>query len=155
MVMLPQFLSGAISQALLPTISKYNSKGMNKAIKRKLYQAITISLIIGLISTIIFMAFPKQALNIMFNETSGYQYLIIAAPIFLLTYIQGPIISTLQALNKSNTIMTSNLVGTILKTITLTITLYLDISMYALLISILIQYLFITIYQYKNLKKVL
>ena len=155
MVMLPQFLSGAISQALLPTISKYNSKGMNKAIKRKLYQAITISLIIGLISTIIFMAFPKQALNIMFNETNGYQYLIIAAPIFLLTYIQGPIISTLQALNKSNTIMTSNLVGTILKTITLTITLYLDISMYALLISILIQYLFITIYQYKNLKKVL
>ena len=155
MVMLPQFLSGAISSALLPTISKYNTMNMEKAIKRKLFQAIITSLIIGLIFTIIFMLFPKESLSLMFKDHTGYKYLIYAAPIFLLTYIQGPIISTLQAIDKAKTVMNSSLIGMIIKTITLFFLLYLDIDMYALLISIFIQYLFITIYQYFKIKKFL
>lgn len=155
MVMLPQFLSGAISSALLPTISTLNSKKNYQAIKRKLSQAIIFSLLIGIIFTIIFCIFPKQSLNIMFNTTEGYKYLILASPIFLLTYIQGPIISTLQAINKAKIVMTSSLIGTILKTISLYLLLYLDINMYALLIAILIQYLYITTYQYTKLKKLL
>ena len=155
MVMLPQFLSGAVASALLPTISTLNSKKNYKAIKRKLSQAITFSLLIGIVFTIIFCIFPKQSLNIMFNTTEGYKYLILASPIFLLTYIQGPIISTLQAMNKAKIVMTSSLIGTILKTISLYLLLYLDINMYALLIAILIQYLYITIYQYTKLKKLL
>lgn len=155
MVMLPQFLSGAISSALLPTISKYNTMNMKKAIKRKLFQAIITSLIIGLIFTIIFMLFPKESLSLMFKDHTGYKYLIYAAPIFLLTYIQGPIISTLQAIDKAKTVMNSSLIGMIIKTITLFFLLYLDIDMYALLISIFIQYLFITIYQYFKIKKFL
>lgn len=155
MVMLPQFLSGAVASALLPTISTLNSKKNYQAIKRKLSQAIIFSLFIGIIFTIIFCIFPKQSLNIMFNTTEGYKYLILASPIFLLTYIQGPIISTLQAMNKAKIVMTSSLIGTILKTISLYLLLYLDINMYALLIAILIQYLYITIYQYIKLKKLL
>ncbi len=155
MVMLPQFLSGAVASALLPTISTLNSQKNYKAIKRKLSQAITFSLLIGIVFTIIFCIFPKQSLNIMFNTTEGYKYLILASPIFLLTYIQGPIISTLQAMNKAKIVMTSSLIGTILKTISLYLLLYLDINMYALLIAILIQYLYITIYQYTKLKKLL
>ena len=91
----------------------------------------------------------------MFNTTQGTNYLLVAAPIFLITYIQGPIISTLQAMNKAKIVMNANLIGTIIKTTILFITLYLDINMYALLIAILIQYLSITIYQYKKLKKIL
>ena len=86
MVMLPQFLSGAVSSALLPTISSYNALNMKKAIKRKLYQAISFSLLIGIFFTIIFMIFPELSLKIMFNETEGAKYLFFAAPIFLLTY---------------------------------------------------------------------
>lgn len=155
MVMLPQFLSGAVANALLPTISKYNALNFKKAIKRKLNQAITFSLIIGIIFTIIFMIFPKESLEIMFNDSSSSNYLIVAAPIFLLTYIQGPIISTLQAMNKAKLVMTSSLIGIIIKTIILFFALYLDIHMYALLIAIFFQYLFITTYQYLKLRKLL
>lgn len=155
MVMLPQFLSGAVSSALLPTISKYHSLKMNKAIKRKLYQAILFSLLIGVFFTIIFMIFPEKSLEIMFNDSSSAKYLIVAAPIFLLTYIQGPIVSTLQAIDKAKIVMNSSLIGVIIKTIILFFALYLDIHMYALLIAIFIQYLFITVYQYIKLKKVL
>ena len=155
MVMLPQFLSGAISSALLPTISYYSTNNMKKAIKRKLYQAIIFSLLIGICFTIIFMLFPKTCLDLMFNFNEGDKYLFVAAPIFLLTYIQGPIVSTLQAMDKAKVVMNSSLMGVFIKTIVLFFALYLDIDMYALLIAIFIQYLIVTIYQYKKLKKVL
>lgn len=155
MVMLPQFLSGAVANALLPTISEYNTLNMKKAIKRKLYQAITFSLLIGIIFTILFMIFPEISLKLMFNETDGAKYLFFAAPIFLLTYIQGPIVSTLQAMDKAKIVMNSSLIGVIIKTIVLFFALYLDIDMYALLIAIFVQYLIVTFYQYTKLKKVL
>lgn len=155
MVMLPQFLSGAVANALLPTISEYNTLNMKKAIKRKLYQAVTFSLLIGIIFTILFMIFPEISLKLMFNETDGAKYLFFAAPIFLLTYIQGPIVSTLQAMDKAKIVMNSSLIGVIIKTIVLFFALYLDIDMYALLIAIFMQYLIVTFYQYIKLKKVL
>ena len=154
MVMLPQFLSGAVANALLPTISKYHSMNLKLAIKRKLRQAIFFSLLIGIFFTIIFMLFPETSLKLMFNDISSSKYLIVAAPIFLLTYIEGPIISTLQAMDKAKIVMTSSLIGIIVKTIILFIALFLDIDMYALLIAIFIQYLVVIIYQVIKLKKV-
>lgn len=155
MVMMPQFLSGAVSQALLPTISKYEANGNYFMIKKKLKQAIIFSLFIGVFFTIILTIFPEKSLDLIFNNTKGTNYLIWAAPIFLLTYVQGPIISSLQAMNKAKAIMTSSLIGTIIKSTTLFLFLYLNINMYALLLAILFQYLFITIYQYRKLKKIL
>ena len=155
LVMMPQFLSSAIANALLPTISKYHAKGNNRQIKRGLYQAISISLIIGIFFTMIFVIFPKDSLRLMFKTEYGSNYLICAAPIFLLTYIEAPILSALQATNNANIIMRSSLIGVITKIIILFITLFLDIKMYPLLIATFIQYSIITIYQYKKLKRVL
>ncbi len=155
LVTLPQFISAAIAQALLPTLSKYNAQNMKKAINRKLKQALLISLVIGIISSLMLIIFPKQALHIMFKTEEGYKYLALGAITFLITYVEAPIISTLQALDKAKTIMKANLIGTIIKTITLFILLYLDISMYALLISTLLQHTYITIIEYKKIKETL
>lgn len=153
MVMMPQFLSGSISSALLPAISRYYALKDYKNIKNKMYLAIFISLTIGLVFTIIIMLAPEYTLKLLFNETSGSNYLFWAAPIFLITYIQGPILSTLQAINNADIIMKSSILGIIIKTVILFILLYLDIDMYALLISIFIQYMIVTIYQFIKLKR--
>ena len=153
LVMMPQFLSAAISNALLPTISKYYANGNKSQIKRKLFQAIVISLMIGVFFTIIFVIFPKQSLYLMFKETHGANYLIYAAPIFVLTYIEGPILSTLQAINNAKAIMKSSLIGMLVKSILLFFLLYLNIGMYSLLIATLVQYSMMIIYQYRKLKK--
>ncbi len=155
LVMMPQFLSSAIANALLPTISKYHASNNYKQIKKALKKAIGLSLIIGIFSTTILTIFPKESLKLVFNTTKGTNYLLIAAPIFLLTYIESPILSTLQAINKADIILKSSLIGAIIKSIVLFFTLYLNIKMYALLISILIQYLLIIIYQYKKIKQIL
>lgn len=152
-VTLPCFLSNAISNALLPTVTKLNEKKDYKSIKRKLKQAITFSLLIGIIFSIILILFPKQIMNLIFNEVIGINYLIFAIFIFLISYIQGPLSTILQAINKSKEVMISNLLSNIIKNIILFILLFLDINMYALLISYLYQYLVIVIYQFIIIKK--
>ena len=155
MVMMPQFLSGAIASALLPTISKYHAVNNTTQIKRKLHLAIMISLLIGFVFTIVFMIFPDKSLKLMFNDTHGSDYLLIAAPIFLLTYIQSPIFSTLQAINNASIVMKSSLIGVIIKSLVLFVLLFFDIQMYALLLATFIQYVIMILYQYKKLKKIL
>lgn len=155
MVMMPQFLSGAIASALLPTISSYHVIKKKLIIKRRLFQAIFFSLIIGIFFTILFMIFPSESLYLLFHSNLGSNYLIWAAPIFLITYIQGPIVSTLQAVDKANIVMNSSLIGVCLKTIILFGLLFLDIDMYALLIAIFVQYIVVTFYQYLKLKNYL
>ena len=60
MVMMPQFLSGAISNALLPTVSKYHVDHNNRQIRRKLKQAIIVSLLIGIFFTVLFNTLTFQ-----------------------------------------------------------------------------------------------
>lgn len=48
MVMMPSFLTGAISSALLPVITKFYSQGKKLWVKQKVKQAILISLAIGI-----------------------------------------------------------------------------------------------------------
>ena len=91
----------------------------------------------------------------MFNDTHCSDYLLIAAPIFLLTYIQSPILSTLQAINNASIVMKSSLIGVIIKSLVLFVLLFFDIQMYALLLATFIQYVIMILYQYKKLKKIL
>ena len=67
MVMMPNFLSGAISNALLPAVTKSYANKKYKETKRKLLLACNLSLIIGAIFTIILFIFPKECLKLLFN----------------------------------------------------------------------------------------
>ena len=83
MVMMPNFLSGAISNALLPTVTKSYANKKYKETKRKLLLACNLSLIIGAIFTIILFIFPKECLKLLFNTTLGSNYLKITSYFFL------------------------------------------------------------------------
>ena len=153
MVTLPCFLSSAISNALLPTLTKLNELKDYKGIKRKIKQAIIFSLFIGGCCSIVLILFPSEIMNLIFNESLGIDYLIFATFIFLISYIGGPLSTALQAMNKSKNVMYSNLFSSVIKNVILFILLFLDINMYALLIAYLFQFLFITIYQYLVIKQ--
>lgn len=153
MVSMPQFLSGAISNALLPVISKYNKLNLRKKVKEKTYMAIIFSLLISLPFTLLFILYPKFCLNLIFKSDIGYSYLKVCAPLFMISYIIAPLISTMQGINKSKEVMISNIINIIVKTITLIILSILDIGMYSLIISTFLGYLIILIYFIKILKK--
>lgn len=145
MVMMPNFLSGAISNALLPTVTKSYANKKYKETKRKLLLACNLSLIIGAIFTIILFIFPKECLKLLFNTTLGSNYLKITSIIFLISYILNPLSICMQAMDKSKELMKINIIGVIIKTSLLFILTYLDINMWPLIIACGVQYIYITI----------
>lgn len=155
MLLLPGFFTGAISNSLLPIISKASTDKQYSYIKRKLKQAIKISLAIGIPVTLILFLFPEFFLNIIYGTTHGDNYLRALAIPFLFYYIELPLAATMQAMNMSKKVMTDNMIGIILKTILLYILSLLHIGMYGFIIASSINIIIVSISHYLHVKKVL
>jgi len=150
---IPSFFVLALNTALVPEISKYsNDKNM---IKRRLKQSIIVSLIIGLISNIIVFIFTNDLLDIIFNTNKGVNYIKFLAPFFIFLYIEGPLASTLQALNYSKYTMVVTIITTLIKMITLFVFSLVHIGLYGLLISEIINIFLVVYLNSIKIKKVL
>lgn len=155
LLLMPGFFTGAISSALLPVISKAYVNNQKQYVKKKIKQACALSLAIGLPVTIILMMYPEFFLNLFYNTNHGATYLRILAPFFLLYYIESPLSSTLQAINRSKNIMYDNLKGIISKSLAIYLLSLLKIGMYGLLVGIIANVVIVTTSHYLNIKKVL
>lgn len=152
LILLPSFFTGALSQALIPNVSKNYFKGKYELVERKIKQAIICSLIIGIPCTLIFTIAPDIPLNLIYNTNEGINYIKFLAPISLLHYIQSPISSSLQAMNKAKISLKGTLYGTIIRTILLFL-LSFKLGMWGLIIATSTNILFVTIFDYINVKK--
>ena len=155
LILLPSFFTGAISQALLPIVSKGYANKNFKYVKTKIKQAIFFSLLIGIPATIIFVLVPQIPLKLIFATDQGIKYIKILAPICLLHYIQAPLTSSLQAIGKSKEAMKDTLIGMILRTVILIICCYLKLGIYSLIIASSINIIYVTIYHIIKVKKYL
>lgn len=155
LLLLPSFFTSAISQALIPVISKsYSDKNFSYT-KSKIKQAIKLSLLIGIPATLIFMFIPSVPLKLIYNTDIGINYLKFLAPICLLHYIQSPITSSLQAMGKAKEAMKGTLYGMIMRTSILFIFSYFKIGLWGLVIAISSNIIFVTLYQINEVTKVL
>jgi len=134
----------AISTSLLPVVSNSYSRGNYMYTKKKLSQALIISLGVGIFFTIIFMLIPDILLKFIYNTSLGSEYIKIVAPFFLLHYIQGPLTSYLQAVDKSTEAMMGTLVGAIIKNILLLI-LPIFIGIWGFIIASLVNIFYVTV----------
>ena len=155
LLMLPSFFTAAISQALLPVVSNSYTNKNYKYTCSKIKQAIIVSLIIGIPSTILFLVFPEFLLKTIYNTTEGVNYIKVLAPIFILHYIQSPLTSSLQAMNKAKCAMMGTLFGIIIKTTVLIIFLNLKIGLWGLVIATSISTIYITLHHIYYTKKYL
>lgn len=155
LLLLPSFFTSAISQALIPVISKSYSNNNIIYTKNKIKQAVFISLLIGIPVTIFFELFPNFCLEFLYNTNEGITYLRFLAPICLLQYIQSPLTSSLQAMGKAKEAMNGTLIGMISRTILLFILSGLKIGMWGLILSTSISIFLVTNHQYNKIKKVL
>ena len=155
LLLLPSFFTMAISQALIPTISKAYSNNNFNYCKNKIKQAIFLSLLIGIPVTIFFELFPYFSLEFLYNTHLGITYLRVLAPICLFHYIQSPLTSSLQAMGKAKEAMNGTIIGMITRTVLLFILTYLKIGIWGLIISTSISIILVTTHQYKQIKKVL
>lgn len=155
MLALPNFFTGAISSALLPVLTKEYARKNKKELKKKLQLGIFFSLLIGIPVTILLVTVPTLFLKLIYHTSHGANYLRILAPIFLLSYIEAPLGTLLQATNRASKLMVYNLCGVILKTMTLFLTCFLKIGLYPLVIALSVNTLLTTFLHLREAKKIL
>lgn len=155
LLLMPSFFTLAISNALLPVISNSYSNNNKIYARKKLKQAIFFSLLIGIPCTILFMFIPDILLKFIYNTSSGIKYIIFIAPFFLLHYIQAPLTSCMQAMGMAKESMYGTLVGSIIKTVLLVILSFLKIGIWSLVISSILNIIYVTIHHYYHVNKTL
>ena len=152
-LLLPSFFTGAISQALLPNISKDYANNRIDSAKRKLKLGICLSISIGLFFTCLFTVFPSIFLKLIYHTNEGINYMKFLAPICLLQYLQAPLSSCLDAIGKSSDVMIANIIGSITRSILLVAFSLLKIGIWGLIFAISINVLLVTIYDIYKVKK--
>lgn len=151
-LLLPSFFTIAISQALLPVVTKLYIKKDYKETKRKIRQGIFFSLIIGIPVTVLLMVFPECFLSLLYNTTKGSTYLRFLAPFCLFQYIQAPLSFSLDAIGRSADNMKATLIGTIIRILLLFLLAFLKIGIWSLIISTSINILVITFYNVRQIR---
>ena len=155
LLLIPQFFTQSISTALIPELSKYFYIGNKKKCITRIKQIVSLSLLIGLVSTIIIYLFPNYFLNLIYNTNLGVNYIKVLAPFMLMYFIDMPLSNSLQALDKSKESMYITIGSSVIKLLIIFITSFFKIGMYSLIISIIVSLLFSTLCYIKTIKKVL
>lgn len=150
---MPSFFITAIDQILIPEISKHFAKKNLSIVKKRLKQALFYSLIIGVSSSLTILFFKKHLLHILYNTTSGGNYINFLAPFFVLFYLEAPLISTMQAIGLAKTSFKISFLAMILKLLVLSLLCTCHIGLYALVIAEIINIIFVVYHNYQNLEK--
>lgn len=153
LILIPSFLTNALSSALIPDIAKKYVIGDIWGIKRRIKKVIKITLLIGIIYGLIIYINPEYYLNLLYGINNGVNYLKVLIPFFILLYIEYPLESILQAINKSKSIMINNLIGTSIKLLSIFIFSYLRIGLYNLIIGIILGIIVTTLLHFRIIKK--
>lgn len=146
LLLIPSFFTMAISTSLLPIISKNYAERNIRIVKKGLSQGMLFSLLIGCFFTMLFMLFPNYILKFIYNTTLGSDYVRLIAPFFIFHYIQGPLTTYLQAINKAKCAMYGTLLGSIIKNILLFVLAICNYKIWSLIISTIVNILIVTIH---------
>ena len=138
-LMLPSFFTNAISQALLPILSRHYHHQERKSFQKKLKQAIFLSLGIGILYTIFCFFFHQEIFFFLYHTQEGKGYFFFLLPIFLLYYLEGPLSSALQAMGKANIQLRISLINFGIRTLGLILLTSLSIGFYGFLIALSIN----------------
>ena len=148
LLLLPSFFTMAISSALLPVISNSYSKKDLTYSKYKIKQAIFLSLLVGIPCTVLFALVPNFFLKLIYGTDEGVIYIKMIAPVFLLYYVQGPLTTAMQAMNRAKSAMIGTFYGSITRTFLLFVLSFFHIGMWGLLIASSSNIIFITIHHF-------
>ena len=146
LLLIPSFFTMAISTSLLPIISKNYAERNMRIVKKGLSQGMLFSLLIGCFFTMLFMLFPNYILKFIYNTTLGSDYVRLIAPFFIFHYIQGPLTTYLQAINKAKCAMYGTLLGSIIKNFLLFVLAICNYKIWSLIISTIVNILIVTIH---------
>lgn len=137
----PSFFNGVIYRLILPIITNDVVYHQIKAARYHLLIASLGSVLISVPFTLIFYFYPENCLQLLYNTTSGANYLKYMAIPFTIYYLGTPLSALLQALNKNRLMFIISIVQCSLELI-LVFTLSRFLGVFSIAISTLIGIIF-------------
>lgn len=147
---LPSFFTLALSQAIMPYITREYEHNNYKNIIKRISLITIIILIFSILITIIFELQGKTLLNIIYKTNLGYNYLKILSPIFILQYIQSIFTFTLNGIGKNKVIFYLSIISLLARTLSIIIFSLFHLGICPYIISITINIIISTIYLIKK-----
>jgi len=149
LLFMPSFISGAVTSAIIPAISKaYKNRDLS-TIHKRLSTSFRIAFFTSGFYLILVMIFPYEIMNLLYNSATGAEFLKISAPIFLLIYLQAPLVATLQAIGEAKFAMTASIIASIFKiTVMILLMLIPGLNIWGFVWSILINIILLTVWYY-------
>lgn len=133
------FLSTSIATTVVPSISESVASNNTIETSNLINKSFFLSIIPGLIISIILFLFPLEYLKFFFQTTLGSEYVKKFVFVFLIHYIQAPGIAILQALGKSKLMFSISSIFNILRLLLIiTLPFFTNLNTYSLLYSIIL-----------------
>lgn len=155
LLLLPSFFTLAISQAIMPYITKEYLKNNTKNILKRIITVSTCIIILSIFMILIFEIFGHKLLLIIYKTNLGNNYLKILSPFFLLQYLQSILLFTINGLGKNKDLFTLSIISLITRLTTIIILGLLKIGIYSYIISIILNIIISTFYLIKKTYKYL
>lgn len=155
LLLLPTFFISAISNSLLPEISKFYSMNNKIMIKKRIKQSILLCLFIGIISILFIYFFKYNILSILYNTNKGINYINYLCYFFILYYFEAPLGSVLIGMGYIKVSTIISVIGIFIKTISLIVFILLKCGLYSLIIAECLDIIFIVISEFIIIKKLL
>ncbi|MGN1401350.1 MAG: stage V sporulation protein B [Bacillus sp. (in: firmicutes)] len=111
LLMLPSFITAALSTSLVPAVSEAHAKQDMKLVEHRLHQTLRVTFITGCLAVVILFVFAEPIMTLMYGKTNAAVYITFLSPIFIFAYYQMPLQSVLQALNMARAAMMNSLIG--------------------------------------------
>jgi len=149
LLFMPSFISGAVTGAMIPAISRaYKNRDLS-TIHKRLSTAFRIAFFVSGFYLTLVMIFPYEIMNLLYNSHTGAEFLKIMAPVFLLIYLQAPLVATLQAIGEAKFAMRASIVASIIKISTMILLMLIPgVNIWGLVFSILINIILLTVWYY-------
>ena len=137
LLLLPSFFTIAVSQAIMPNITKKYNNGNYKSIYNLLLIVGLIIIIFGVITSILFELYGDYFLKLIYKTNLGFNYLKILSPFFIFQYIQSIFIFSLNGMGKVRDIFYLSLISSVTRILTIILFSLLRIGIYSYIISII------------------
>ncbi|MGN6713751.1 putative polysaccharide biosynthesis protein [Anaerocolumna jejuensis] len=144
-ILFPSAITNSLSVLLLPTISEAQSAGQNSLIERTSAITIKYSLLIGILSTGIFITFGKEMGNLVYHNSLSGDFLVILAWLCPFLYITTTLNSIINGLGLVHLTFAGTVLGLIVR-IVIIIALVPMQGINGYLLSLLVSQLIMTIF---------
>ena len=154
LLFMPSFISGAVTSAIIPAISKaYKNRDLS-TIHKRLSTAFRIAYFTCGFYLILVMIFPYEIMNLLYNSHTGAEFLKMTAPVFLLIYLQAPLVATLQAIGEAKFALRASIIASVIKISVMILLMMIPaINIWGLVFAILINIILLTTWYYRIVSK--